>query len=177
MNTCRDILPAILLLGSAAAWGGESVEWPEIEGSHNPRADWLITAQPQPHELVAASQAGARHVVNARDTGEFTAWDESALVESLGMRYHHLPIGGPADLDRDAIERFDRILDDIADQPALLHCASGNRIGALFALRAAWIEGEDTETAIEIGKAHGLTGLAGAVRSKLQGDEPESPES
>lgn len=158
----------LALLFTAGALAGDGIDWPEIEGAENPRAEWLITGQPEPHELVAAYRAGARHVVNARDLGEFDDWDEKALVDELGLSYHRVPIGSLGDLDREAIESFDRILAEIGDDPALLHCASGNRIGALFALRAGWIQGKDDETAIEIGRKHGLTALEDHVRQTLE---------
>lgn len=154
------LLPLPLLAGGV-------IDWPGIDGAHNPDAGRLITGQPAPHDLVQIQQAGVRHVVNARDIGEFDAWDEAELVNVLGMQYHRVPIGSPGDLDREAVEEFDRILAEIGDDPALLHCASGNRIGALYALRAAWIKGEDAESALEIGQTHGLTSLESAVREKL----------
>ena len=51
--------------------------------------------------------------------------------------------------------------------PVLLHCGSGNRIGALLALRAVWLEGKDPAAALDYGKAAGLTGLEPAVKSML----------
>jgi uncharacterized protein (TIGR01244 family) len=160
-------LAAAALLVGACATTPDSVQWPRIEGSHQPEAGRMIAGQPTPAELVAAERAGVRHVVNARDIGEFDAWNQTALVDSLEMTYHRVPIGSTDDLDREAVAKFDRILADIGDEAALLHCASGNRIGALYALRAAWIRGQDTETAIEIGRAHGLTSLEAHVREKL----------
>lgn len=161
-----SILLLAFLLG-ACATSPDVVHWPDIDDAHTPQPNRMITGQPTPDQLVAAERAGVRHVVNARDIGEFEAWEEDDLVEALGMRYHRVPIGGTTDLDRQAVKAFDRILARIGDDAALLHCASGNRIGALYALRAGWIDGEDTETAIEIGKARGLTGLEAPVRKKL----------
>lgn len=157
----------LLLLVAACAATPESTSRLDIEGTHRPEPGRTISGQPTPAELVAAERAGVRHVVNARDIGEFDGWDEAELVDALGMHYHQVPIGSPDDLNRSAVTAFDRILAEIGDDPALLHCASGNRIGALYALRAAWIQGEDAESAIEIGKAHGLTSLEGPVREKL----------
>ncbi len=170
MSATRTTIPALLaaaLLVAACASSRQNVNWPEIDGAHRPQTERMVSGQPAPHEMVAADEAGVRHVVNARDLGEFEAWNQDALVDALGMTYHRLPIGSPEDLDREAVRAFDRILAEIDDEPALLHCASGNRIGALFALRAAWIQGEDPHTAIEIGQAHGLTSLEAAVREKL----------
>ncbi len=138
----------------------------------SPSRGRLIGGQPEPHQLVAAREAGFEHVFNARGTEEFDGWDEAALVEALGMTYHRLPIARAGDLNREALAEFDRILQDIGDQPAVLHCASGNRVGALYALHAAWHKGFDTEQALELGRAHGLTGLEGQVRSLLE-EHPE----
>lgn len=160
-------LVVISLLLSVCANAQQSVHWPDIEGAHTPQPNRMIAGQPTPAELVAAERAGVRHVLNARDIGEFEAWDEAALVNALGMTYHRVPIGSADDLDREAVNTFDRILAEIGNEPAFLHCASGNRIGALYALRAAWIQDEDAEHAIEIGKSHGLTSLEKAVRKKL----------
>jgi len=168
-RTLPTLLLASLLL-AACAMTPPAPSWPTVEGAYNPAPQRLVTGQPTPAELVDIQRAGARHVVNARDIGEFDDWDEGALVEALGMNYHRVPIGSPEDLDRDAVAAFDRILAEIGDEPALLHCASGNRIGALYALRAAWIQGEDPQSAIEIGRAHGLTSLEAAVRGKLAQD-------
>ncbi|MDR5880476.1 hypothetical protein [Caballeronia sp. LZ032] len=51
--------------------------------------------------------------------------------------------------------------------PVIVHCGSGNRVGALFALRAAWVKGVDVPKAIEIGRQHGLTKLEDDVRRIL----------
>lgn len=171
-QTNHTLVVMLTLLISACAATPQTVVWPDIEGGRIPEANRMISGQPTPAELADAKTGGVRHVVNARDIGEFSAWDEGALVSSLGMSYHRVPIGGPDDLDREAVAMFDQILAEIGDEPALLHCASGNRIGALYALRAAWLQGEDTESAIAIGKTHGLTSLEASVRKRLDGERP-----
>ncbi len=140
---------------------------PIIDGFLQPEPGRLTGGQPEPHELVAARDAGFMHVFNARAIDEFDGWDEVALVKALGMTYHHLPIAQAGDLNRDTVAEFDRVLNQIGDQPAVMHCASGNRIGALYALHAAWYKDADIEQALEIGRAHGLTRLEGQVRSLL----------
>ena len=82
------------------------------------------------------------------------------------MAYANLPIRGPADLNRANVAAFDALLRDI-DAPVLVHCASGNRVGAMAALRAAWVEGHTVEKAVEIGRAWGMKGLESAVRERL----------
>ena len=93
-----------------------------------------------------------------------------AEVEALGMTYLSLPVTGEDAISYDNAARLDRLLADI-DGPVLLHCGSGNRVGALFALREK-LHGAADEAALEKGRAAGLTSLEGVVRKRLA----ESPQ-
>ena len=117
-------------------------------------------------DLPALRAAGIRHVINLAPAAETPGFDEAGAVRAAGMRYDTLPIAGAGDLDRDAVVAFDRLL-QAADGPTLVHCASGNRVGALAALRAAWLHGADEEAAVEEGRRWGLRGLEGEVRGRL----------
>ena len=58
-------------------------------------------------------------------------------------------------------------LDDIlkhSQAPVLVHCASGSRVGALFALRAYFVEGLSSESSLKRGQKAGLTRLEPLVR-------------
>ena len=86
------------------------------------------------------------------------------------LRLHPSEISPPRQPDgRDSFEKaneLDRILAEI-DGPVMIHCGSGNRVGALMSLRAS-INGADDETAVEAGKQTGLTRLEPTVRERLQ---------
>jgi len=167
MISFRTSLLLLMVLSATSAFAGEL---PEIPHQLQPEENVLIGGQPDEAALRAAAAAGIRVVVNLRTDEEPSDFDEAALVNELGMRYVHLPISGPADLTSENVRTFGEILDEIGDQPALLHCASGNRVGALYALHAGNELGMDAEAAIELGKAHGLTRLEDAVRERLEGD-------
>jgi len=130
-----------------------------VEGIH---AGGRITAD----DLPALRAAGIRHVIDLTPDAETPGFDEAGAVRDAGMGYDNLAIAGPGDLDRDAVLAFDRLL-QAADGPTLVHCASGNRVGALAALRAAWLEGADEDAAVEEGRRWGLRGLEGEVRGRL----------
>ncbi|PJJ99520.1 hypothetical protein CO641_06175 [Lysobacteraceae bacterium NML91-0213] len=117
-------------------------------------------------DVPALQAAGIRHVINLAPAAETPGFDEAAAVRAAGMRYDTLPIAGAGDLDREAVVAFDRLLQD-ADGQTLVHCASGNRVGALAALRAAWLHGAGEEAAVEEGRRWGLRGLEGEVRGRL----------
>ncbi|HKJ95517.1 MAG TPA: hypothetical protein VKA32_07805, partial [Gammaproteobacteria bacterium] len=60
----------------------------------------------------------------------------------------------------DAMKRFD------ADH-LMVHCASGQRVGALVALKAGWIDGLPVDQAMEVGRKAGLERLEPVVRAQL----------
>ena len=88
-------------------------------------------------------------------------------VRASGLRYSNLPLRGAADLTRENVAAFDALLRD-SSRPVLVHCASGNRVGAMAALRAAWVDGKPADEAIAIGRTWGLKGLEGEVRRRLE---------
>jgi len=137
-----------------------------------PLAGVLSGGQPTEEQIALAGRAGFRTVINLRTAEERGFEWEREAVERSGMRYVQIPVAGAAGLTRENAERLDKELErGIAEGPVLLHCASGNRIGALLALRAAWLEGVDPQEALEYGRDSGLTGLEAAT-SELLGLAP-----
>ena len=132
-----------------------------------PEPDRIVTGALDPQKLQAIAEADIPHVISLQPRDEHPDFDEAGEAKTLGIQHHHRPIAGADDLDRDAAIWLDDVLREIVDEAAVLHCASGNRVGALIALRAAWIEGRPTEAAIAEGKRWGLTSLENAVRERL----------
>jgi uncharacterized protein (TIGR01244 family) len=129
--------------------------------------DGLYAAgQPGPNDWPALRRAGLLNVLNLRPSDEQPGMDERALVTEEGMDYACLPVGNGADLGREVVSHFDDLLRGLA-RPLLVHCASANRVGALFALRAAWLEGTDAGSALALGRTAGLTSLEPRVRELL----------
>ena len=90
--------------------------------------------QPTREQLRAAAEAGVRTVVNLRTLGEEGAWDETAFVEELGMRFVHIPVAGPSGITAENAALLAAITGDEATHPLMVHCASGRRVSALIAL-------------------------------------------
>ena len=118
-----------------------------------------------PETLAIAREAGFVAVIDLRGEEEDRGIDEVAAVEALGMRYVSLPVHGADDVTFENAEELDRLLGEF-DGPVLVHCASGNRVGALVALRASAAGASDAE-ALAAGKAAGLTRLEPAVAERL----------
>lgn len=122
----------------------------------------------QASDIPALKHAGIRQVIDLSLDSETPGFDEAAAVRAAGIGYHNLPIRGVGDLTRARVVQFDRLLREVGEQPTLVHCASGNRVGAMIALRAALIDGQPTEAALAEGRRWGLKGLEPAVRKQLQ---------
>ena len=90
-------------------------------------------------------------------------------MESLGGTFLRYPTS-PADYNN---VQFREALYDLYDEhraldpPVYLHCASGNRAGASWALYQAERLGTDAEEAVSLGRAAGLSSLETTVRSIL----------
>ncbi|MGB5353711.1 MAG: hypothetical protein WBN32_08890, partial [Woeseia sp.] len=78
-------------------------------------------------------------------------------------------IAGPDDVTFENAAKLDALLAEFAG-PVLLHCGSGNRVGALFALRAK-AAGLSNEQALEVGRRAGLTQLEEQVRQRMDAAE------
>lgn len=124
--------------------------------------------QPTAEQLQTLSAHGIGVVIDLRADSETPELDEAALVRSLGLDYHNLPVGGAAGLTRDNVQALDRLIADAGDRPLLVHCASSNRVGAMMALREAWLRGATSGHALEVGRAWGMKGLESDVNALLQ---------
>lgn len=128
----------------------------------------FASGQPSQEQINVVSQAGIKHIINLRPSSE-QDWDESAYVNSLGMQYHNLPVAGAQGVTYENAQELTRLLKQFGDEPVLVHCSSGNRVGALIALSEYDKNGLDVEAALVEGRRWGLTGLEDDARNRMQG--------
>lgn len=133
----------------------------------SPSPDLLTAGQPTAEDFQAMADAGLKHVINLRPAVEDAGFDEAALAAKLGLRYTLIPVAGAGDFTEENARKLDAALAAAPGQPTLVHCASSNRVGALFALREAWVKGKSNEQALAYGRAAGLTKMEGAVQQIL----------
>ena len=132
-----------------------------------------ITSAGQPSEaaLEVFADSGYATIIDLRGEGEDRGFDEAAVVEELGLHYVTLPIANGGEITFDNARKLDKLLQEYPG-PVLVHCASGNRVGALLALRAS-LGGAADDKALALGREGGLTSLEGAVQERLAGDEAQ----
>ncbi|HEU4773718.1 MAG TPA: sulfur transferase domain-containing protein [Lysobacter sp.] len=138
-----------------------------ISGLREPRAGLYTAGQPDVGAWTAAARHGVTTVVDLRPENELAGRDEAAEVAAAGLAYHRLPVAGAGDVNMDNAEQLRQLIEQ-APGPVLVHCASGNRVGALLALGAAKGNGMTTEQAIAFGRDAGLGSLEPRVREVLE---------
>lgn len=124
------------------------------------------SGQPTAEELQDVADHGYVAVIDLRGDDEDRGYDEAAAATAAGLTYATLPIADEAAVNPDNARKLGELL-AIFDGPVLVHCGSGNRVGALTALLAAEA-GADVDEALEAGRAAGLTRLEGIVRQQLE---------
>jgi len=122
--------------------------------------------QPAAEDWVQVARHGVTTVIDLRPDAERPGRDESAEVRAAGLAYRQLPVAGPQDLTADAARMLWQAI-DAAPGKVLVHCASGNRAGALLAIAAAQEGGMAPEQALEVGREAGMTSLEPRVREVL----------
>ena len=132
----------------------------------------LAGGQPTEEQLAGLADAGYKTVINMRLPDE-QGNTQGEAVEAAGMNYVTVPIEGAAGLSEERARAFAEAL-DAAERPALVHCGSGNRVGALFALKAFYVDGATADEAIQFGLDAGMTRLEGPVREHLAAAEQQS---
>lgn len=166
---CSPIVRARLFATSAAlavlVAGQVFAQSADLPNRKDPLPGITTAGQPSADQLAAAAKSGIKTVIDLRALGEDRGMDERATVEKLGMSYVSLPVEGGEGVTYANATALDKLLAD-AKGPVLLHCASGNRVGALLALRDK-SKGADNDAALALGVKSGLTGLKPTVEKKL----------
>ena len=143
--------------------------WIDLPNAHLPEFNLCTGGRPRPQHLHQAQRGGVHTVIDLCSPSERCDYDERRLVESLGMNYLNIPIGGPTDLNHANARKLAEALQNTHGAPTLLHCSTGNRAGALLALKAHFIDHCSTESALAIGRSAGLQILELEVRCILAG--------
>lgn len=114
-----------------------------------------LAGQPQVEDFQIAKEQGIKTVLNLRKKEELT-WDEEAAIKKMGLNYINLPFQSPAELKDDVFEQARKVLSDKERQPVLLHCASANRVGAIWLAHRVLDDNVPYDQALEEARKVGL---------------------
>lgn len=93
--------------------------------------EFYLASQPSPDDLALAKAKGIATIINLRYESEVPQFDEGKVVADLDLTYVRVPWNGAAELTDEIFDEV-RLLLETVDRPALVHCGSGNRVGAVW---------------------------------------------
>jgi uncharacterized protein (TIGR01244 family) len=156
----RALLATILVLCAASVFAQE-VTTETVPGVMNfKRLETTIacagatTAQGVP-EL---KKMGYASIINLRQASENGANidDEAAAAKQAGITFIHIPMNGQSP-DPTVADKFLDAITTTANQPAFVHCASGNRAAAMWMIKRLAVDHWDVDRASTEAAALGLT--------------------
>jgi protein tyrosine phosphatase (PTP) superfamily phosphohydrolase (DUF442 family) len=130
-----------------------------------PQENLIVGGQPTINDLRTMKLMGISQVINLRPTTEIIDFDEVELLHNLDMNYHLIPLTDITTFTKGSAQQLEAILD--LNEPTLVHCASGNRVGALIALQAFWCDQLSPQESLDKGLQAGLTKLTPQVSELL----------
>ena len=164
-NVLQTVRPAIaagvVAIGLAIGVGslvthGAQEEAPEGVVNYTRIDATIACAGATPAEaLPAIKRLGFASVINFR-----TAEEEGANIEGgkaaaaqVGLKYIHIPFRAP---NAEVVAKFLDVIADPANQPAYIHCASANRVGAMWLIKRVKQDGWDQDRAMAEAETIGL---------------------
>lgn len=153
MNSFVFVLILFLFSGSIA-WA--EVDVLELEGIKNVillEEDLVAGGPPSENDIKKAKEIGIKAIIDLRRPEKIE--NEKTFVQSQGLEYFNIPVT-PENLTRHQVDEVAKILSDPKNRPAIIHCGSGNRAGAVWALYSKYYKGMNSEEAYKEGIKKGM---------------------
>jgi uncharacterized protein (TIGR01244 family) len=117
-----------------------------------------------PAAVAGLKQMGYASIINLRQASEAGAdiEAEAAAAKTAGITFIHLPFNA-ASPDPAIVDGFLKAVTDKKNEPAFVHCASGNRAAAMWMIKRMQVDKWDADRAGTEAAALGLTN--GALRT------------
>jgi protein tyrosine phosphatase (PTP) superfamily phosphohydrolase (DUF442 family) len=111
--------------------------------------------QPDSTRYVALAGAGFHTVIDLRMPDEPRGYDEPSVVRAANLEYRSLPVSA-ATLSDSTFDAFRALMQERGRESRLVHCHSGNRVGALMVPWLVLDRGWTVERAVAAAEAGGL---------------------
>jgi len=158
----RYAFVVVLLVGAGGAIAGaQSVTKETLPGVTNfARLETTIACAgaTTPQAVAGLKQMGYASIINLREASEAGADidAEAAAAKTAGITFIHLPFN-TASPNPAVVDSFLKAVTDSKNQPAFVHCASGNRAAAMWMIKRMQVDRWDAERAGTEAAALGLT--------------------
>jgi len=111
-----------------------------------------------PESLAEIKKMGFNSVINLRMATEPNAKieEEAAAAKAAGINFVHLPFNESMP-DTAIIDQFLKTITDSKNQPAFIHCASGNRAAMMWFIKRVMVDKWDVDRASDEATQLGMT--------------------
>jgi uncharacterized protein (TIGR01244 family) len=173
LKTLVTSLMAVLVLVPLAGAAGQ--ETFGIPNATLPEPGVMAAGQPTGEQIQILAEEGYKTVINLRPPAEPHGVNEPAAARQNGMAYVNVPVTLET-LDQATVDKFLETMKK-AERPVLVHCASSNRVGALY---YAWLvleKGMPAQEAMAKAQAAGLRSpeLTQAIEKLVAERQPPAP--
>lgn len=140
---------------AASAWRG-AIPAEVLVPNFQPLSARVAAGGPPTAEQIAAMPSqGYATIINLRTDSEPGVDAEAKAAERAGLHYVRIPVSGST-LDLATASAVRQALRDAPDGDILLHCGSGNRVGAVWGLIQALDAGVSEDEAVETAYQSGM---------------------
>ena len=149
----RSSMGAVVVMGISVVVAQSQVKKSTVPGITNfaqVESTVACAGAVTPAAVAGIKKMGFASIINLRLATEQGADidAEAAAAKVAGINFVHLPLNGSAP-DPAVADRFLKIIAEPGNQPALIHCASGNRAAALWLIKRVLIDKWDDDRAME----------------------------
>jgi len=157
----RYVLVALLFVAGGALAHAQNVTKETLPGVTNfAKLETTIACAgaTTPQAVAGLKQMGYASIINLREATEAGAEidAEAAAAKTAGITFIHLPFN-TASPNPAVVDSFLKAVTDTKNQPAFVHCASGNRAAAMWMIKRMQLDKWDAERAGTEAAALGLT--------------------
>jgi uncharacterized protein (TIGR01244 family) len=144
---------AVVLMAISVAAAQSQVKKSTIEGITNfaqVETTVACAGAVTPSAVAGIKKMGFASIINLRLDNEKGADidAEAAAAKAAGINFVHLPLSGSMP-DPAVADRFLKVIAEPGNQPAFIHCASGNRAAAMWLIKRVLIDKWDNDRAWE----------------------------
>ena len=157
------VLVVVALFGGRPA-AAQQITKPTVPGASNfAKLETTVACggATTPEAVPAIKEMGYKSIINLRLPSEAGAnvEGEAAAAKTAGINFYSIPFSGQSP-DPAVADKFLATITAPGNEPAYIHCAAGNRAGAMWMIKRLVVDRWDTEKAFTEATALGLTSPA-----------------
>jgi uncharacterized protein (TIGR01244 family) len=148
MKTLISVIATAVILGGAAQGQVTKESVPGITNLARVESTVACAGAVTPSAVAEIKKMGFAAIINLRQPTEQGAdiEAETAAAKTAGMKFYNIPFNNAAP-DPAVVDRFLLTISQPGNQPAFIHCASGNRAAAMWFVKRVLLDNWDIERA------------------------------